>query len=148
MTRTIKHNIFYSHKPEVVWEYLTKPELIEQWLMKNDFQPQVGSEFQFKTKPLPNFEFDGIIYCKVLELIPCKKLSYSWKGGPREGVINMDSIVTFTLKEVDNGTELFLEHSGLIDNVNIYSAMSEGWLKNITRINELINTKVHASTSA
>ncbi|NLR82909.1 helix-turn-helix transcriptional regulator [Chitinophaga eiseniae] len=26
----------------MVWDYLIKPELMEQWLMKNDFQPVVG----------------------------------------------------------------------------------------------------------
>ena len=53
MTKSIQHKFFFPHPPEVVWEYLTKAELMEQWLMKNDFQPIVGYDFQFRIKPLP-----------------------------------------------------------------------------------------------
>jgi len=37
MAKSIQHNYFFSHTPEVVWEYLIKAELIAQWLMENDF---------------------------------------------------------------------------------------------------------------
>jgi len=142
------HSIFYSHGPEAVWEYLTNSELISQWLMPNDFEPVVGHEFTFKTRPIPNFEFDGIIYCKVLEIVPLKKLVYSWKGGPGDGRINLDSVVTFTLTSKSDGTELLLEHSGLMENINIYTAMSDGWLKNIRKIDDLINSAKYGTTNA
>ncbi len=32
--------------PEKVWRALTQPYLIEEWLMKNDFQPSVGHRFK------------------------------------------------------------------------------------------------------
>lgn len=145
MTNSIKHNIFYPHSPEVIWDYLTKTELIAQWLMKNDFQPIIGYDFQFHASPMPNIGFDGIVYCKVLEIVPRKKLTYSWKGGPGDGSITMDSIVMWTLVEKDNGTELFLEHSGfkVLENVTIYNLMDAGWLKNIKKIAELINVAKH-----
>jgi len=146
MSKTIKHTLFYSHAPEIVWEYLTKAELIEQWLMKSDFLPVVGHEFKFHTRQLPQFDFDGNVYCKVLEVVPQKKLIYSWKGGPRPGDINMDSIVKWILIPKDNGTELQLEHSGLIEHAGIFQAMNEGWLKNIKKIDELINTALHGTT--
>ena len=140
MTRTIKHSFFYSHSPETVWEYLTKTELIAQWLMPNDFLPVVGYEFRFTIKPIPEFEFDGIIYCKVLEIVPLKKLVYTWKGGPGDGTINLDSVVTWILVAKENGTELLLEHTGLMENISIYNAMNKGWQENIAKINELIKT--------
>jgi uncharacterized protein YndB with AHSA1/START domain len=148
MNRTIKHTFHYSHKPDVVWEYLTNAELISQWLMPNDFQPIVGHDFTFRIKPIPEFDFDGIIYCKVLELIPLKKLVYSWKGGPGDGKINLDSVVTWKLVEKGDETELFLEHSGLMENINIYNAMNAGWLKNGNKIAELINDATHGTTKA
>ena len=85
MTKSIQHTFHYSHAPEVVWEYLTKAELIAQWLMENNFEAIVGHDFQFRTRPLPQYEFDGIAYCKVLEIIPFSKLSYTWNGGPVHG---------------------------------------------------------------
>jgi uncharacterized protein YndB with AHSA1/START domain len=30
------------HPPEKIWRALTQAPLIEEWLMKNDFQPIVG----------------------------------------------------------------------------------------------------------
>ena len=141
MERTIQHKLFFTHPPEVVWEYLTKAELISQWLMENDFLPIVGHDFRFRTRPLPNFDFDGILYCKVLEIVPYKKLSYSWKGGPGGGKITMDSVVLWTLDPKEGGTELWLRHSGFKELVNlgIYSAMDTGWLKNMQKIAEFLD---------
>ena len=112
MSKSIQHTLFYPQKPELVWEYLTTPALLAQWLMPTDFEPILGHEFTFRTGPLPKFDFDGIVYCRVLEILAPKKLVYSWKGGPGDGQITMDSIVTWTLVEKDQGTELNLEHSG------------------------------------
>jgi uncharacterized protein YndB with AHSA1/START domain len=149
MSKSIQHTFLFAHSPEVVWKYLTKAELIEQWLMKNDFQPIVGYDFQFRTNPLPNFNFDGIVYCKVLELQTYKKLSYSWKTGPGNGKITIDSIVVWTLHEKDNGTELQLEHTGFKEtDITMYSIMHDGWLRNIQKINELINALKHGATKA
>jgi uncharacterized protein YndB with AHSA1/START domain len=147
MTRSIQHKLFFSHPPEVVWEYLTKSELMEQWLMKNDFLPIVGYDFQFRINPMPKFEFDGIVYCKVLEVVPFSKLSYSWKGGPGEGKITLDSIVVWKLHPKGNGTELSLEHDGFMENTDMYTAMHAGWLKNMHKIAELINKVINATTN-
>lgn len=39
---------------------------------------------KFTTNPISSLGLDGNFYCKVLEIIPLKKLSYSWKGGSSE----------------------------------------------------------------
>jgi uncharacterized protein YndB with AHSA1/START domain len=150
MTKSINHKLFFSHPPEVVWEYLTKSELMEQWLMPNDFQPIVGYDFEFRTKPMPNFDFDGIVYCKVLQIIPFKKLSYSWKGGPGNKKITLDSVVEWELHPKDNGTELLLEHSGFkeIENFTMYSIMNDGWIKNMNKINSQIIAAKDGTTNA
>jgi uncharacterized protein YndB with AHSA1/START domain len=142
MTKTIHQQFFFSHPIETVWDYLTKPELMQQWLMKNDFQPIVGHDFQFRTNPIPSLDFDGIFYCRVLEIIPFKKLSYSWKSGPGEGEITLDSVVVWQLQTKDNGTELFLEHTGFAkeENLNFYHGLTDGWLKNLQKIDKLLNT--------
>jgi len=150
MTQSIKHRYVFPQPPQAVWEYLTKAELLELWLMKNDFQPIMGHEFQFRTNPLPKFNFDGICHCKVLEIVPYKKLSYSWKGGPGDGSTNLDTIVVWTLQPKDGGTELSLEHSGFseIENLAIYNGMNEGWLKNIHKIADRLNAAQHGNTNA
>jgi uncharacterized protein YndB with AHSA1/START domain len=145
MTKTIRHQFFFAHPKETVWEYLTKSELLEQWLMKNDFKPIVGHEFQFRTNPIPRLDFDGICYCKVLEIIPFETLSYSWKGGPGNRQITLDTLVVWKLVPNDKGTELFLEHSGFgkEESVNFYTGMTDGWIKNVQKIVTLLNAEQH-----
>jgi len=149
MTKSIHQQIFYAHPPAVVWDYLTKADLMALWLMPNDFEPIIGYDFQFKTKPLPQFNSDGIFYCKVLEIVPHKKLSYSWKASPGDGTISLDSVVVWTLVEKDNGTELLLEHSGFkeIENLNIYNAMTDGWFKNLQKITNILNTATYGTAN-
>lgn len=147
MNQTITHRIFYNHPPSDVWEFLTKPELIEQWLMKTDLQPVLGHEFTFTTRPLPQFNFDGIMNCKITEVIPNKKLSYTWKGG-MNGVVSLDSVVEWTLTEKDGGTELLLEHTGFTEaSMLAYTPMNEGWLRNMNKITDLLKQK-HGNTNA
>lgn len=150
MAKSIKHQFFFSHPPETVWEYLTKPELMQLWLMRNDFQPIIGLDFQFRTNPIPSLDFDGIFYCKVLEIVPFKKLSYSWRSGPGEGEITLDSVVVWKLEPKDKGTELFLEHSGFErpENLNFYNGLTDGWLKNLQKIANLLNAAQHGNTNA
>lgn len=150
MTRTIKHKFFFSHPTEMVWEYLTKPELMEQWLMKNDFKPILGHDFHFKTNPIPNLDFNGIFYCKVLEIVPLKKLSYSWRSGPGQGEITLESVVVWKLEPTDKGTDVFLEHSGFDkeENLNFFNGLNQGWLEKFEKIATLLNTAQQDTTKA
>ena len=151
MAKSIRHQFFFQHSPEVVWAYLTKAELMAQWLMESDFEPLIGYDFQFRSRPIPDLNFDGIIYCKVLEVVPLKKLSYSWKLGPGGGKIAIDSLVEWTLNSKEGGTQLLLEHSGFKETEDVsintlFTMMDAGWLKNINKIAELINAAEHGAT--
>jgi uncharacterized protein YndB with AHSA1/START domain len=150
MTASIKHQLFFPHPPKTVWEYLINAELMELWLMKNNFQPVVGHDFQFRTNPIPSLDFDGIVYCTVLEIVPFKKLSYSWKLGPGNGVINTDSVVKWELQATDKGTELILDHGGfeVMENLSLFNAMNKGWLDNMHKIAERLNAAKHDTTKA
>ncbi len=150
MTKTIKHQFSFPHPPAVVWEYLTRSDLMELWLMKNNFQPVIGFEFQFTTKPIPSLDFNGICYCKVLTLEPYKKLSYTWTGGPGTGEITLDTLVEWELKPTEKGTDLFLEHSGFSkgEHVNFYPGMNDGWLKQVQKMIDHLNTAPHGQPKA
>jgi uncharacterized protein YndB with AHSA1/START domain len=109
--------------------------------MKNNFELKPGHDFQFTIGPVPSLDFDGIVYCKILEIEPLKKLTYSWKCGPGKGKITLDSIVEWTLHAKENGTELLLENTGFKEaNFLLYTAMDMGWLDNMEKINKLIST--------
>jgi len=80
------------------------------------------------------------MHCKVIEIVPYKKLIYSWKGGPEKGITTLDTIVEWTLEAKDNGTELHLVQSGFKDaNISIFSAMTGGWAQNTVKIIALLN---------
>lgn len=147
MLSDIKHEYFYHHPPRDVWELLTKSEFISQWLMPNDFKPVVGHKFQFKTKAMPQLNSDGVFHCEVLEIVPLRRLSYSWKGGPGDGSINFDTVVTWTLKEKDNGTELQIVHSGFDSRVNrdLYNGLMNGWKEKLENIHKQLNPVLHGA---
>ncbi len=135
MKTEIKHRWVYQQSPDEVWKYLTLSELIALWLMPNNFEAIVGHEFEFRTDPIPSLELNGIFYCKVIEIVPFKKLTYSWKGGSRHEITTLDTIVEWTLEEHENGTILNLKHSGFnTENYSILTGMTDGWLKNIQKM--------------
>lgn len=110
--------------------------------MKNDFRPVVGHKFNFYTRPIPQMNFDGIVYCEVLEIVPQQKLVYTWKGGPEPGVIGLDTTLTWTLIVREDGTEVILEHKGFKGFKNLVASvfMESGWKKRIPRrLAEILN---------
>lgn len=141
MKRSIKHQYYFAHSPEKVWHYLTNSDLMELWLMKNNFKPIVGTDFQFRTNPIPGLDFDGIFYCTVLEIEPYKKLSYSWKSGPGDQKITLESIVIWKLEPTEKGTQVYLEHNGFEkdENLDFFNGLNHGWLEKFEKINNLLN---------
>lgn len=149
MTKIIKHQFYFPHPVETVWEYLTNSDLLALWLMKNDFKPVVGHEFQFRTGPIASLNFDGIFYCKVLDIVPLKYLSYSWNGGSGDGDISLESVVSWHLEATEKGTDLRLEHSGFAkkENLEFYNGLLRGWLEKLEKIATLLNAEKDGNTN-
>jgi uncharacterized protein YndB with AHSA1/START domain len=146
MNNEIKNEWVYEQSPKEVWAYLTQAELIERWLMPNNFQAIPGQEFQFTVKPIPSLDLDGIFNCKVLEIVPFQKLTYSWKGGPGGGVITLDTIVEWTLEKHGKGTKLFLKQTGFKEsNYSIFTGMTSGWQSNMQKMINHLNA-THGTT--
>ena len=130
---------FFRQSPGDVWEYLVKPELMEQWLMKTDFQAIVGHKFSFTFEPKPDSKYEGIVHCEVLEVLPFDRLSYSWNGRTKDKSRNFNSTVKWTLIPKDNGTELQLQHSGF-EVMEDFLNHSNGWNSCLKRFEENLNT--------
>ncbi len=115
------------HAVDAVWRALTNAELIGRWLMPNDFQPVVGHRFNFRSRPIA--DWNGVVDCEALEVEPHRRLVYSWKGGAGESAL--DTIVTWTLRPTEGGTHLAMVHSGfqLPQNDMAYRAMGSGWVR-------------------
>jgi len=133
MQTEIRQSWFFSQSQREVWEYLTKPELIEQWLSKTDFKPVPGHKFHFADKS------GKIIYCQVLEIELFTRLSYSWQYLSAKDGERVDSTVVWTLVPKDNGTELQLQHDGFTFLEDL-TAHSNGWDTCLRRFEGLLKT--------
>ncbi|MES2099444.1 MAG: SRPBCC domain-containing protein [Pseudomonadota bacterium] len=137
-TQQIVVDEVFPHAPTTIWRTLTTGELIGRWLMApTGFEPVEGKRFTFQTKPAG--AWDGVIHCEVLQVIPNQRLAYAWKSGDEANVgygAPLDSVVTWTLTEVDGGTRLRLVHSGFVTpkNDSAFNSMSGGWLKVIQSV--------------
>jgi uncharacterized protein YndB with AHSA1/START domain len=131
-TRDVVVEEVLPHAPEAVWTALTTSELIGRWLMPNDFAPVVGKRFTFRTRPMG--DWDGTVHCEVLEVEPARRLVYSWRGGASSNTkygAALDTVVTWTLTPVPQGTRLRLVHAGFRSPENdfAFDAMSPGWAR-------------------
>ena len=96
-----------------VWNAITNKDAMKKWYFDlPEFIPKVGFSFQFKGGKDENHQY--LHLCKITEVVPGKKLAYSWRYDGYEG----NSIVTFELFEEGNKsdgyrTRLRLTHSGL-----------------------------------
>ncbi len=106
MTDSIRREIFILHPPEDVWRALTDSAALAEWLMPNDFEARVGHGFTFRTEPNPQYGFDGLVHCEVLECASPSRLAYTWVGG------GVDTRVHYRLEREGDGTRLFFEQSG------------------------------------
>ena len=93
------------HAPEKVWRALTDPALLAEWLLPVvELELEPGAAFAFKAPRFP--DWDGTVSCRILEVEPHRKLSYTWRA------IDLDTVVTFTLTPTPSGTRLSLVQSG------------------------------------
>ena len=97
----------YKAPIEKVWKAITDPADMKQWYFDlPEFIPVVGCEFQFEGGP-PNKTY--LHLCKVTEVIPGRKIQYSWRYDGYDG----NSLVTFELFPEGDHTRLKLTHEGL-----------------------------------
>jgi uncharacterized protein YndB with AHSA1/START domain len=112
--------------PEKIWRALTQPHLIEEWLMKNDFNPVVGERFNLRADW-------GAVDCQVLVVEPNKTLSYTWAAH------GLESVVTWTLTPTKTGTHLRMEQSGFRpDQRQAYQGAKYGWPRFFANLEQVL----------
>ena len=125
-TRSVAVERDMPHAPERIWRALTQPHLIEEWLMKNDFQPVVDHRFNFRADW-------GAVDCRVMAVEPNKILSYTWAA------YGLESVVTWTLTATSTGTHLRMEQSGFRpDQQQAYQGAKGGWQQFFAALEQLL----------
>lgn len=162
MKRTIRKKTSLPYPIEDVWLALTDAQLLGKWFMQNDIQPELNWEFTFRMAPQKGW--DGITYCKVIELEPMKHIAYTYQGkasGEKalacagihseaadnvgKGIFTeLDTVLSFTLESTCGGTLLELEHSGYkgLKLVIVSLIMGMGWKKQLHKRLPLVLEKM------
>jgi uncharacterized protein YndB with AHSA1/START domain len=124
LSAVVERDIPYP--PEKIWRALTQPHLIQEWLMKNDFQPVADRRFTLRGDW-------GAVDCKVLAIEPHKTLSYTWDA------MGLESVVTWTLTATNTGTHLRMEQSGFRpDQRQAYQGAKYGWQKFLGNLEQVL----------
>ncbi len=125
-TRSVIVERELPHPPEKIWRALTQGHLIEEWLMKNDFEPVVGHRFNLRADW-------GSVVCEVVAVEPHQALAYSW------GAYGLESVVTWTLTPTDTGTHLRMEQSGFRpDQQQAFVGAHAGWRQFLGALEQLL----------
>lgn len=132
-TRTVVVERDLPHPAAKVWRALTQPHLMAEWLMKNDFAPQVGHRFSLRG------DWGGVLDCEVLTLEPERSLSYSWDFNHDDPAYGLKSVVTFTLEPTEAGTHLRMEQAGFRpDQKQAYGGAHAGWKQFLENLDQLL----------
>ena len=119
--------------PEKIWRALTQPHLIEEWLMKTDFEPVVGHHFNLRG------DWGGVLDCEVLAVEPNKTLSYTSNFAHDDPAYNLRSVVTFTLTPTRAGTHLRMEQSGFRpDQKQAHQGAKYGWSQFFAKLEQVL----------
>ena len=126
-TLTVALERDFAHPPEKIWRALTQPHLLQEWLMKTDFKPQMDQRFTFSGDW-------GSVECRVLVIEADRTLSYSWDA------MGLESTVTWTLTPSAKGTLLRMEQAGFKpDQQQAYQGAQYGWQKFLGLLEQLLD---------
>lgn len=133
----LRKTVIFNAPIQKVWKAVSTSEGIASWFMPNDFQSVIGYEFSLNAGPF------GIQRCKVTELDPPYRLSFTWG--------NEGWHITFELRELEGKTEFTLIHSGWKEAEYVaQTGMKQGVIRN--RMDngwtELINEKLRKVVEA
>lgn len=98
----------YDAPVETVWKAITDKEQMKKWYFDMPaFKPEPGTAFEFTAGAKDGKKYRHL--CRVVDVIPEKKISYTWRYDGYEG----NSLVVFELTPLGGKTMLRLTHSGL-----------------------------------
>lgn len=114
MNDMIVSSIIIKASAHEIWEALTERDNMKEWYFDiPDFQLKVGATFNFY-EPGDTKEF--LHQCVVKEINPNKVFSHTWTHPDHS---KGESIVTWMLDELEEGTLVTLTHSGIEGFANI-----------------------------
>jgi len=133
----IQKSISIKTSADNVFKAITdEKELQKWWVDVPKLEQKVGGtlEFKFLKKNSEMLQKDYVVQGKILEIIPNKKLVYTWN--PVDEPELSGSVVTWSLQEDSTQTKVTVIHSGL-GNCKSYDLLVEGWSYFISRLGNM-----------
>ncbi|HYR22564.1 MAG TPA: SRPBCC domain-containing protein [Chthoniobacterales bacterium] len=126
-----------------VYAAWTDPAQLKQWWGPEGVQTRnftsdarVGGKYRWD---LLNQEGEEMtVYGKYRELVPGKKIVFTWQWDDDEAWKNLSSVVTVELADRDGGTELRLIHEKLPSEAS-RDRHNEGWTSVLDRLEKFFN---------
>jgi uncharacterized protein YndB with AHSA1/START domain len=136
MSTTITKTAFFKVPRETVWAFLTRRDKLALWFYAGAADLAAGQDFVLSEPGASGKEAERC-WGKVLEMERPSKLVYSFTIKPMNGVM---STVAWTLDEVQGGTRLTLEHTGLEQMgaaaLGMLTELDAGWDRHIGKLRE------------
>jgi uncharacterized protein YndB with AHSA1/START domain len=127
----IERQVFIVAPPEVVFKFLTKPELMLHWLgSSQQLDPQTGGVFEVEVSP------GNIARGEYTEVVPFCRVAFTWGWkSPRSDLAALlpgTSLVEIELEPREGGTHLRLRHSRLPEELQAIHV--ERWFVHLGRL--------------
>ncbi|MFD2562408.1 SRPBCC family protein [Aquimarina rubra] len=136
----IKEQIF-KHSIDKIWNAISRQEEISSWFIPADFKAEVGYKYTFNS---PDEENCSQITGTIKQAHPYT-LEYTWIVANTD----VETTVTWKLEKVEEGTKLYLEHSGIANYpgetaVTMFNSFHGGWDNCIHELSGYLKQAVHA----
>ncbi|OUR94638.1 hypothetical protein A9Q87_03115 [Flavobacteriales bacterium 34_180_T64] len=142
MNDRIKKEKVFNHSIEKIWNAISKGEELTAWFIQADFKAETGYQYTFTSKP--NEKGCTTIRGEVKQSNPYT-LIYSWIVADT----NVETIVKWELESIENGTKLYLEHSGISNYkgetaIAMFESFNGGWDGCIKLLTDYLKQEVNA----
>lgn len=146
-TLEIKKSIVIDASPEVVFKAITDPKELTQWFPDQAIlEPKIGGKVRFSTfkeNHPGKVDRDYIMEGTVKELVPNKKLSYTWKFKDLPGF--PETTVVWELENLDpSKTKVELTHFGFTGQEKGMTSLEShdgGWTEELDKLAKYCSAK-------
>ncbi|MGH1384274.1 SRPBCC family protein [Kordia sp.] len=130
----------FKHPIQAVWNAISNAQELSTWFIKADFKAEKGYQYTFTS----NDEGCVPITGEVKNADPYT-LVYTWTV---EGT-NVETIVSWVLETIPEGTKLYLEHSGISKYegetaITMFESFNGGWDNCTNKLLSYLKENVHA----
>lgn len=142
MKDSITKEKVFNHPIDKVWDAISKAEEISTWFIQADFKAKKGYQYTFSSDS--NEKGCTTISGIVKEANPYV-LVYTWIVANTE----VETLVTWKLESVPEGTKLHLKHSGISNYagdtaIEMFESFNGGWEGCINQLTDYLKKVVNA----